>query len=95
MVVLVKPFFFFNFECFLRIKERMLYKAYDIVCSGGLTGRNVKYIHCCLEYDADYANDYLRTKHDCFQMDTCAHVLRSPQMLHSYLEAYYKHLKMK
>lgn len=54
MVVLVKPFFF-NFERFLRIKERMLYKAYDIVCSGGLTGRNVKYIHCCLEYDADYA----------------------------------------
>ncbi len=37
----------------------MLYKAYDIVCSGGLTGRNVKYIHCCLEYDADYANDRL------------------------------------
>lgn len=45
--------------------------------------------------DGGCANDYLRTKHDCFQMDTCAHVLRSPQMLHSYLEAYYKHLKMK
>lgn len=40
----------------------MLYKAYDIVCSGGLTGRNVKYIHCCLEYDADYANDRLWVK---------------------------------
>lgn len=61
MVVLVKPFFL-NFERFLRIKERMLYKAYDIVCSGGLTGRNVKYIHCCLEYDADYANDRLWVK---------------------------------
>ncbi len=45
--------------------------------------------------DGGCANDYLRTKHDCFQMDACAHVLRSPQMLHSYLEAYYKYLKMK
>lgn len=45
--------------------------------------------------DGGCANDYLRTKYDCFQMDTCAHVLRSPQMLYSYLEAYYKHLKMK
>ena len=94
MVVLVKPFFF-NFERFLRIKERMLYKAYDFVCSGGLTGRNVKYIHCCLEYDADYANDRLWVKNDCFQTDACVPVLRSLQMLHSYLEAYYKHLKMK
>lgn len=87
--------FFFNFERFLRIKKRMLYKAYDIVCSGGLTGRNVKYIHCCLENDADYANDRLWVKNDYFQTDACVPVLRSLQMLHSYLEAYYKHLKMK
>ena len=45
--------------------------------------------------DRGCANDYLRTKHDCFQMDACAHVLRSPQMLHSYLETYYKYLKKK
>lgn len=73
----------------------MLYKDYDIVCSDGLTGRNVKYIHCCLEYDADYANDRLWVKNDYFQTDACVPVLRSLQMLHSYLEAYYKHLKMK
>lgn len=45
--------------------------------------------------DGGCANDYLRTKHDSFQMDVCAHALRSPQMLHSYLEAFYKYLKMK